>query len=483
MSEITEEMLAAAAPLLPQPATPPALPARLSAEEALTLPELAGRLCYIVDTVSGSPDTYWLDVGMGSTTVLGEAHVYTIAIAIELMCADMSGASLKIQLVPQAQPEVVAKTEGEEPDFAAPEAPELELTRAQLEQDVSLRHRRCLVRDESHLQKSLKIKREKQKLWYLAPNQGYAMRSEAFEYRVMDALRHVSSSWNGIVYEILPQDASDIELEKDKHPAPEYVMSTKLVYINSVAFKKRRYVLRYKDGDYLDQDMARVRFRGMAGIFDTPGLINAVGNDWGGGVVEVLPLEPVPEGRKCLIQDVFKQQLIKLLELAPSNPICRGQILRALGTMPPEDCTTYEKLKQWVENTYEPKVPAIILEEPKKVEDYCIIEVRAKRTEVGRCFYSQEKTARIEHRITVDFLDECIDQGLTMTSIMKKIKENALEDALSWNSESPVTGDLETEEVEEESVDIPDQSDVEDYLWGFIRSSLGQETVDQLRDN
>lgn len=89
--------------------------------------------------------------------------------------------------------------------------------------------------------------------------------------------------------------------------------------------------------------------------------------------------------RKCNAERLLGAQLVGLLKLAPLNPTARAQVMAITRTMPPAEMDTWDKIKDWIESTYDPtsgKAPA-----PPVTERF-EIPVSFSESRSGTCRYS-----------------------------------------------------------------------------------------------
>jgi hypothetical protein len=151
-----------------------------------------------------------------------------------------------------------------------------------------------------------------------------------------------------------------------------------------------------------------------------------------------LPAPPAPPERKCVIEDVFEASFIELLKLVPTNPFVRAWVLKFCGKLPPEDCATFELLKDWVEFNCVKRV------RPKpqcrsQSDDGIGILVHFSETEYGRANYSVDRsgedTFQIGQEELLSLVQEAIDAGGGLTEVVDQIVTRIDDDA--WNECDP----------------------------------------------
>ena len=147
---------------------------------------------------------------------------------------------------------------------------------------------------------------------------------------------------------------------------------------------------------------------------------------------------PAPPERKCAIDQVFDASFIELLELVPTNPFVRAWVLKFTGKLPPEDCVTFEQLKDWVE------LNCVKRSRPKpqsspQADDGIGILVHFSETEYGRANYSVDRSGEDTFQIGQDELlamvQEAIDAGGGLTEVVDQIGTRIDDDA--WNECEP----------------------------------------------
>jgi hypothetical protein len=145
-----------------------------------------------------------------------------------------------------------------------------------------------------------------------------------------------------------------------------------------------------------------------------------------------------PPERKCAIDQVFDASFIELLELVPTNPFVRAWVLKFTGKLPPEDCVTFDLLKDWVElNCVKRSRPKP--QSSSRADDGIGILVHFSETEYGRANYSVDRSGEDTFQIGQDELlamvQEAIDAGGGLTEVVDQIATRIDDDA--WNECDP----------------------------------------------
>ena len=147
---------------------------------------------------------------------------------------------------------------------------------------------------------------------------------------------------------------------------------------------------------------------------------------------------PAPPERKCAIDQVFDASFIELLELVPTNPFVRAWVLKFTGKLPPEECVTFDLLKDWVEfNCVKRSRPKP--QSSPQADDGIGILVHFSETEYGRANYSVDRsgedTFQGGHDELLTLVQEAIDAGGGLTEVVDQIGTRIDDDA--WNECEP----------------------------------------------
>lgn len=157
-----------------------------------------------------------------------------------------------------------------------------------------------------------------------------------------------------------------------------------------------------------------------------------------------------PPERKCSIDQVFDASFLELLELVPTNPFVRAWVLKFTGKLPPEDCVTFDLLKDWVEFNCVKRSRPRPRSNPH-ADDGIGIRVHFSETEYGRADYSVDRSGEEMFHIGQEELlilvQEALDAGGGLTEVVDQIAARIDDDA--WNECEPDLdsyGDYEYEE-------------------------------------
>jgi hypothetical protein len=157
-------------------------------------------------------------------------------------------------------------------------------------------------------------------------------------------------------------------------------------------------------------------------------------------------------GRKCLIEQVLPKTVIKLLELAPANEIARAHALSRLTVPIPNECQTFEQIKEWIEKEVEPSRARLVYEQyieppqtpvnPAQLMQIDVapppavnrhddgrgfnIDVERSETEHGTCNYSVrchgETTAHVTTDMIRNAVSRAIDEGMSIRRAVNELE-------------------------------------------------------------
>ena len=173
--------------------------------------------------------------------------------------------------------------------------------------------------------------------------------------------------------------------------------------------------------------------------------------------------------RRCRIEHVFDPALIELLRLVPRNPLLRALVLRLTGKLPPQECATFEQLKDWVETHCERKPASVSTNGRRGRDDGIAITVEFSETEYGRADYSVRRHGSGEFRVGAEDLMEIvrdtIEDGGGIDEIVEVIAGKIDDDA--WNDVEP-----DMDEYDEYDYDAHDLNDTGNGETEFSRAGI-----------
>ncbi len=206
----------------------------------------------------------------------------------------------------------------------------------------------------------------------------------------------------------------------------------------------------------------------------------------GNYILEVLKEPPLPDGKKCLIEQVFAESFLEMMKSHPENPMVRAHIMKNILKEPPKSLKTYDELKVWIETHYQPEY---FNKDAVKKNDGSgfTISHNVTRVESGSCHYNNRQATSREDTWTADDISSLIfDSELSLDRIMARMADNAAEEATDYED---VEGTFHYEEYESD-----DHSDYEakpvnsiqvekERLIEFVRAMLGEEAVEEMMNH
>jgi len=116
------------------------------------------------------------------------------------------------------------------------------------------------------------------------------------------------------------------------------------------------------------------------------------------------PDDPAKPKRKCVMVSFLGSAITNMIKLSPKNETFRAKLMATIGEMPPKDCDTFDKIKDWVEFNF-PKTKEEIAKEPLR------LRVTFRESEHGRCNYSRDRTATATIKLTEDDFEKALEQS------------------------------------------------------------------------
>ena len=89
-------------------------------------------------------------------------------------------------------------------------------------------------------------------------------------------------------------------------------------------------------------------------------------------------------GRKCLLEQVLPKTMIELLKMAPANEIARAHALAQLTVPLPNECQTFEQIREWVEANVDPTTVRPIVTEVPTERRMPTLQVHQVQTQLGQ---------------------------------------------------------------------------------------------------
>lgn len=181
-----------------------------------------------------------------------------------------------------------------------------------------------------------------------------------------------------------------------------------------------------------------------------------------------IAIELMKPCRISRLQVFFNSSVIEMLKTVPQNDQVRAFMMSRLKVMPPKDCDTFDKVRDWVEfNCCQPRrvtkwpvAGAVPAARVVPVSDVLKLAVKANRKTRGKCDWSKEEEAHDTWSFRVEDIEGCADGAETLDDLIR-VLNGLLYD--NWEPEyGSVAGyqhdDHETDDDETEtsiSINVP----------------------------
>ena len=181
-----------------------------------------------------------------------------------------------------------------------------------------------------------------------------------------------------------------------------------------------------------------------------------------------------PPVRKCRVEEAISGNLHELLRIAPLNPLVRGLVLSQTRRMPPDDCTEFDQLKDWIEFNCDKRIFVVPVRNQRPRRGALSVRVDFSEDESGRANYSVRRSGSDQFVITVEELltkvHDCIGDG-GFDALVELIREEINDNA--WDRCDPCLDDYGDYDYSEHDCDETNNSRVK-FSEGDIRNQLNQ---------
>lgn len=189
---------------------------------------------------------------------------------------------------------------------------------------------------------------------------------------------------------------------------------------------------------------------------------------------------------KCRAETLLGGPMVELLKLAPLNPTARARVMAVIGQMPPDEMDTWEKIKEWIQTTYEPRpLPPDPSDDPGGFD----VIVDFSRRESGTCRYSCTSSGSASYHVSADEIQELLDDNdvdsfSELVSLLReRIMDNPwdLEPFLESDDDSYQYSHYDCHDDDQHCSDISDSTQLHNDLAAHLRRTQSQETIEQIR--
>lgn len=185
------------------------------------------------------------------------------------------------------------------------------------------------------------------------------------------------------------------------------------------------------------------------------------------------PPPPVPK-RKCAMLSVLPASVINMLKTAPNNNTFRAKAMAILGELPPADCDTFAKIKDWVEFNF-PKSgsgPAA------SAVSQITLSISKYRTEHGHCRFrrsvSGSGTITLKFEEVMDAIKQSVDNEDSYDDLMYRVADLAGDQIECNTTDTEDISERDTDDVDDESLDY-NSSALRTMLRAFVSANCSDE--------
>lgn len=212
------------------------------------------------------------------------------------------------------------------------------------------------------------------------------------------------------------------------------------------------------------------------------------------GAQPELPPQPPPRAK---IEHLFSRTVLELLRVAPLNPIARAHAMNELRQAIPDNCKTFEEIKEWAETSIAPRPPSppttdrtrpnphfenVPVALPRRRPDEAFhIEVEVSNSVTGRCRYSCDEFGGGPISVGVDELNVVAEESETLNELVEKLTE-LIDERARVNIELSDSDNYDYTDHESNDGDGLNVEYPENRLRGLVRDFLLNHNPDRLRE-
>jgi len=204
-------------------------------------------------------------------------------------------------------------------------------------------------------------------------------------------------------------------------------------------------------------------------------------NSFGGTCYELVDQELAAKiaTQRVNANGLLGKSIVEMLKVAPLNLTARAKVMAVVGTMPAPELDTWDKIKEWIESSYEPRVksgPTVKDLAPPPPNTGFPVRLSFSDVETGTCCYSVNRSARGNYQVTTELIRRIMveKEPSSLNDLRSEIHQAILDNA--WEAVSP---DMEWQGETEEHSDY-DYNDTSNHQTCLRDGSGGLR--DQLRD-
>lgn len=212
----------------------------------------------------------------------------------------------------------------------------------------------------------------------------------------------------------------------------------------------RRFLIQYGN-QYYRPSVGWMDKRSQVCVANYQYVLACEGNNYIIHVLREEPAEPLPEGKKCLLEHVLPAQTIQLLGLSPKNPKVRAMVHKYILVALPTNLASLNSIRKWIETEIdETKLPHRFSKAPVIQEFSCRCKVT--QSDYGRCSYRMDEEGEDDYSISISGMDTILANNNDFNQVLHEVEENLKEDAyneppdMRTVEDSETTGDYESDE-------------------------------------
>ncbi len=272
--------------------------------------------------------------------------------------------------------------------------------------------------------------------------------------------------------------------------------------------RERRCVINgnYNENYYLDVDMNTTASIAKAKVFTVHDVLAerlTHSSSWHYALLDEEQLAKEPPQRKMTLESHINATLVQLMKVAPQNEIVRGHLMAIFGRLPPEELTTFEQLKDWVEFGFYPprfdsnrariyglsghtmNMPEEDGRRPAGAIQTALFSLACttRDVEVGDCEYRVNRRAQFQFAFTRQMVRDIVGNHDNLHDMLEECENMITEHGqnsvtLEDNGEHEYLNH-ESRDWEDSSVEI-DMAELKRQLTRYIEQNYGPEEISQI---
>lgn len=190
------------------------------------------------------------------------------------------------------------------------------------------------------------------------------------------------------------------------------------------------------------------------------------------------PEQGPPKPVRTPIVQLVPAPIIKLLTSYPQNKTFRAQLMAVLGEMVPDEMTTWDGIKEWVEMNF-PKKKA--LTPVRAIQSAISMRMTRHYSETGRCKYTRnmygEAICKLDNETLMQMVTDHYDEGNSFDDLFCDVVDK-MEQQINCTQDGPA--DTDEHEPADDGIDNEHteyvRADLKNMIYAFIRDNCSPET-------